>query len=47
MELLLRVAGFSRWEVRPAFASYMDAASLAGDRPIREGDVLLWTAWKD
>jgi len=47
MELLLRVAGFSRWEVRPAFGSYMDAASVAGERPIREGDVLLWTAWKD
>jgi 2-polyprenyl-3-methyl-5-hydroxy-6-metoxy-1,4-benzoquinol methylase len=47
MELLLHVAGFPRWQVRPAFASYMDAGSLAGDRPIQEGDVLEWTAWKD
>jgi hypothetical protein len=47
MELLLRVAGFPRWEVRPAFASYMDAGSVAGERAIREGDVLAWTAWKD
>lgn len=47
MELLLRVAGFPRWQVRPAFTSYMDSGSLAGERPIREGDVLAWTAWKD
>jgi SAM-dependent methyltransferase len=53
MELLLRVAGFPRWQVRPAFASYMDAggsrgeAGSAGERPIQEGDVLEWTAWKD
>jgi SAM-dependent methyltransferase len=47
MELLLHVAGFSRWEVRPLFASYTDAASAAGDRPIREGDIVQWTAWKD
>ncbi len=47
MELLLRVAGYSRWEVRPAFASYMDPGSLAGERAIQEGDVLAWTAWRD
>lgn len=47
MELLLRVAGFPRWDVRPAFTSYVEAGAPAGDRPIQEGDVLLWTAWKD
>ena len=47
MELLLHVAGFSRWEARPLFSEYNDAGSLAGDRPLREGDNVLWTAWKD
>jgi len=53
MELLLRVAGFSRWEARAAFGSYTDPGSgYAADRGddervIREGDILLWTAWKD
>lgn len=48
MELLLHVAGFSGWEVRPAFSSYMDKGSVAsGDRPIQEGDNLEWTAWRD
>jgi len=47
MELLLHVAGFSRWEARPTFADYRDAASIAGDRPLREGDNVQWTAWKD
>jgi len=51
MELLLRVAGFSRWEVRPLFASYSDPSSdatgpgFAGCPAPREGDNLLWTAW--
>lgn len=47
MELLLRVAGFSRWEARPLFADYADPASLADRRELREGDNVLWTAWKD
>lgn len=47
MELLLRVAGFVRWEVRPAFSDYRDAASVAGERPASEGDNLLWSAWRD
>jgi hypothetical protein len=48
MELLLRVAGFSRWEARPAFEGYFSGGSeLAGNRPLREGDVIAWTAWKD
>jgi hypothetical protein len=46
MELLLRVAGFARWEVRPAFADYRDAASAAGDRGPEEGDNLLYVAWR-
>lgn len=45
MELLLHVAGFSRHEARPAFADYRDASSLAGDRALREGDNIAWTAW--
>jgi len=47
MELLLRTAGYSRWEARPLFADYADPASAAGERPLREGDNVLWTAWKD
>lgn len=46
MELLFRVAGFARWEMRPLFSDYSDPASAAGDRPAREGDNLLWTAWR-
>lgn len=47
MELLLRVAGFPRWQVEPLFTDYADPGSAAGGRPPREGDNLLWTAWKD
>jgi SAM-dependent methyltransferase len=48
MELLLHVAGFSRWEARPAFEGYFtDAGEPAGERALREGDVIAWTAWKD
>lgn len=47
MELLLRVAGFSRWDARPLFADYADPASAAENRGLREGDNVLWTAWKD
>lgn len=47
MDLLLHVAGFSRWEARALFAEYTDPASAAGDRPLREGDNIRWTAWKD
>jgi ubiquinone/menaquinone biosynthesis C-methylase UbiE len=47
MELLLRVAGFPRWEARPRFADYRDPASSIADRPIQEGDIVQWTAWKD
>jgi hypothetical protein len=48
MELLLRVAGFSRWEAKAAFADYSDPSSAAaGARAPREGDNLMWTAWKD
>lgn len=53
MELLLRVAGFSRWEATAAFGSYTDPGSGypaergAGGRALREGDNVLWTAWKD
>ena len=46
MELLLHVAGFSRWEARPLAADHTAAGSLP-DRPIREGDIVQWTAWKD
>ena len=47
MELLLHVAGFSRWEARPLFKEYSDAGSLVPERPLREGDNVQWTAWKD
>jgi len=38
MELLLRIAGFSRWEVAGGF----DGRPLAKDT-----DLMVWTAWKD
>jgi SAM-dependent methyltransferase len=47
MELLLHVAGFSRREARPLAADHRAAAALPADRPIREGDIVQWTAWKD
>ena len=47
MELLLHVAGFSRWEALPVFAGYGDASSRPAAGPVREGDVVQWTAWKD
>ena len=46
MELLLRVAGYSRWSVRPLGTSYT-TADAAAERPLQEGDILWWTAWKD
>ena len=46
-ELLLHVAGFSHWEARPLFADYRTAESATGDRPIREGDNVQWTAWRE
>jgi len=49
MELLLHVAGFSRWSARPLFTDH--AATSTGtaplERPVREGDIVQWTAWKD
>jgi len=47
MELLLRVAGFPRWQAEPLFAGYADSSSAAAGRAIREGDIVRWTAWKD
>lgn len=47
MELLLRAAGFARFTVRPLFADYTATETYAAERPIREGDVLSWTAWKE
>jgi hypothetical protein len=47
MELLLRVAGFARWEVEPIAAAYRDSTGAEAHRAPREGDILLWTAWKE
>lgn len=57
MELLLRVAGFPRWEARPlpgsqplpdaAAAGGAAAAAPAAAPALREGDTLLWTAWRE
>ena len=44
MELLLRVAGFARWETRAFFRSYVEVAPALERAPI-EGDHLLYTAW--
>lgn len=45
MELLLRVAGFARWEARPFFTSYVEPSTVITDRDAIEGDHLLYTAW--
>jgi SAM-dependent methyltransferase len=47
MELLLRVAGFARWEVRAFFTSYREPASAVSGRAPIEGDHLLYTAWNE
>lgn len=46
MELLLRVAGFARWEVAAVAAGYREAAGADAARPPREGDILRWIAWR-
>ena len=45
MELLLRAAGFTRWEALPM--PRIGESGPPPDRPIREGDSLLWHAWVD
>ena len=49
LELLLHVAGFSRWQARPLFTDHASPSpgQLYLDRPVREGDVVQWSAWKD
>lgn len=48
MELLFRLAGFPRWTVRSLFANYNAPPEALDDvRPIQEGDVLSWSAWRD
>ena len=47
MELLLRVAGFPRWQALPAFEGYYTDAGTTVERELREGDVIAWTAWRD
>lgn len=47
MELLLKVAGFKRWEARPTGNRYNEPFEMNSDRPIEEGDILAWSAWKD
>ena len=46
---LLRGAGFSRWEARPLLTDHAgpSPSSLDLDRPVREGDIVQWSAWKD
>jgi SAM-dependent methyltransferase len=47
MELLLQTAGFRRWDVRPLFDDPTGAAPPPPERPRREGEMLLWTAWTE
>jgi len=47
MELLLRVAGYSRWQVEPLFPDDAGPAGAAVGRAPREGEQMRWTAWKD
>ena len=47
MELLLRVAGFARWEVRAFITGYREPASPVSGRAPIEGDHLLYTAWNE
>ena len=46
MELLLRTAGFGRWGLRALETGAGGHAEFV-DRPAREGDTLLWTAWNE
>lgn len=45
MELLLRAAGFGRWQAQALSA--VDGACVPAGRTPQEGDTLLWTAWDD
>jgi hypothetical protein len=47
MELLLRAAGFARWEVRPLAANPAGGALAIAERGPEEGDTLLWSAWAE
>lgn len=47
MELLLRVAGFSRWQAVPAFEGYYTDGGTTVTRALQEGDVIAWTAWRE
>lgn len=44
MELLLRVAGFARWDARSPFAGYA-GERYAAPRPPEDGGVIVWRAW--
>jgi SAM-dependent methyltransferase len=46
MELLLRVAGFKRWDVTSRFSSYAGEV-YPEPRPPDDGGILVWNAWKD
>lgn len=47
LELLLRAAGFARFECRVPFEKYTDEAPCEPPRPPRAGATLAWRAWKD
>jgi SAM-dependent methyltransferase len=47
IELLLRAAGFSRWEVCTPFEKYTDPSPFDAPEPPRAGGALAWRAWKD
>jgi SAM-dependent methyltransferase len=46
MELLFRVAGYRRWAVRPLVED-APGAPRTPEHPLRDGEMLLWTAWRD
>ncbi len=47
MELLFRLAGFSRWEACTPIARYDADGPLDPPEPPKAGAVLAWRAWKD
>lgn len=46
IELLLRAAGFTRWEVCSPFDGWRESR-YPEPRPPQDGGVLMWSAWRD
>lgn len=45
LELLLRVAGFARWQAAPLLSATREPIHAEDGRLPREGETMLWSAW--